>query len=312
MGDHVHKKGGFMTSYRYMYMNMEGNRAGTDSLSTQDVLGRGFDRAPTEMQMEMHMFGLMMAPSDAVTLMAMFNYVEKDMEMMGHMGAMPAMSTMPGMSHMGHSGNVHKHSTSGWGDVTLTALFSIWAGHRHTLHAGLGLGLPTAEVEETLPNGMFQPFGMQLGNGVWDARPSLTYVGHTDASSWGSQASGRINLESENASGFAYGDQFSLTAWGARQMSEMASVSARVVYDYQARISGAYDGPSPMMAPVNFQDNYGGDVVQLGAGVNLLGREGLVQDHRVLVEGLFPVYEDLNGIQMSRDYTVTVAWKKGW
>ena len=35
--------------------------------------------SPVEMSMEMHMFGLMYAPSDSVTLMLMGNYIEKDM-----------------------------------------------------------------------------------------------------------------------------------------------------------------------------------------------------------------------------------------
>ena len=35
MGDHTHDKGEWMLSYRYMYMNMTGNRVGTDSVSAR-------------------------------------------------------------------------------------------------------------------------------------------------------------------------------------------------------------------------------------------------------------------------------------
>jgi hypothetical protein len=58
MGDHVHKKGRIMLSYRYMRMEMDGNRSGSDDISTADVLNR-FMVAPTNMTMEMHMFGIM-------------------------------------------------------------------------------------------------------------------------------------------------------------------------------------------------------------------------------------------------------------
>ena len=99
MGDHMHKEGEWMFSYRLMYMNMEDARSGTDNLSAQDVFDMGYSMSPAEMQMEMHMLGTMYAPSDDVTLMLMANYVRKDMEMvtsgghgMDHGGMMHAMT----------------------------------------------------------------------------------------------------------------------------------------------------------------------------------------------------------------------------
>ena len=43
MGEHVHSKGEWMASYRYMRMNMEPNRIGTDDVSarSQLVVGGG-------------------------------------------------------------------------------------------------------------------------------------------------------------------------------------------------------------------------------------------------------------------------------
>ena len=38
MGAHAHSTGDWMFSYRFMRMDMEGNRDGTDRLSTRDVL----------------------------------------------------------------------------------------------------------------------------------------------------------------------------------------------------------------------------------------------------------------------------------
>ena len=84
MGDHMHKKGDWMVSYRFMRMDMQGNRDGTDSLSPLEIATSVPNRfsgmagqpptlrvVPTEMTMDMHMFGAMYAPTDNLTLMAM-------------------------------------------------------------------------------------------------------------------------------------------------------------------------------------------------------------------------------------------------
>ena len=84
MADHTHHAGEMMLSYRYMFMHMEGHQAGTDSLSTQDVFHRGFGAAAEEMDMHMHMWGAMYAPTDNLTFMAMLNYVEKDMSLIAN------------------------------------------------------------------------------------------------------------------------------------------------------------------------------------------------------------------------------------
>ena len=38
MADHMHKSGEWMFSYRYMYMEMEGNRDGTNSISPDEII----------------------------------------------------------------------------------------------------------------------------------------------------------------------------------------------------------------------------------------------------------------------------------
>mgnify|MGYP006220740465 FL=1 len=92
MGDHGHKTGEWMFSYRYGYMEMDGNRDGTSSVSTSEI-HQNFMIAPLEMTMEMHMFGTMYGINDDVTLMAMLAYKDIEMEMVTSpmaMGMMPA------------------------------------------------------------------------------------------------------------------------------------------------------------------------------------------------------------------------------
>ncbi|MCG8378138.1 MAG: hypothetical protein MI865_01550, partial [Proteobacteria bacterium] len=92
MGEHMHKQGEWMLSYRFMHMDMEGNRDGETELSPEQIIANTANRffgiagqpanlriVPTEMTMDMHMFGAMFAPTDWLTLMAMGMYIEKSM-----------------------------------------------------------------------------------------------------------------------------------------------------------------------------------------------------------------------------------------
>ena len=83
MGEHGHKAGEMMFSYRFMAMDMQGLQSGTDTVETADVL-KVFMIAPTAMDMRMHMFGVMFAPHDKITLMGMTSYQQRHMQMEGH------------------------------------------------------------------------------------------------------------------------------------------------------------------------------------------------------------------------------------
>ena len=93
MGDHLHPKGGWMLSYRFMHMEMDGNLDGSDDIGATRIATTvpnrffGMPRqpptlrvVPKRMSMDMHMFGAMVAPADWVTLTAMASYVEKEMD----------------------------------------------------------------------------------------------------------------------------------------------------------------------------------------------------------------------------------------
>ena len=80
MGDHTHRKGEWMLSYRFMYMDMEGMRSGDSRVSASKVFANNYTVTPERMTMEMHMFGVMYAPSDRITLMLMAPYKRIEMD----------------------------------------------------------------------------------------------------------------------------------------------------------------------------------------------------------------------------------------
>ena len=89
MADHQHKKGEWMMSYRYMGMT-SGWKPGwfRSFVSIRSAIERHW-RLPgcaQRMDMEMHMLGVMYAPSDKYTLMLMVPYLSSEMDHVTAMG----------------------------------------------------------------------------------------------------------------------------------------------------------------------------------------------------------------------------------
>lgn len=318
MADHRHKKGEWMLSYRYMYMDMSGNRDGTDARSPEEIVttvANPFGApptlrvVPTDMPMQMHMVGGMYGLSDRITLMAMGMYIEKEMDHITFQG-------MTGANRLG----TFTTETAGIGDTTLGAIIGLDDGsyeHRQ-INLGLAVSLPTGSIDETdqilAPMGTTPsprlPYPMQLGSGTFDFKPSLTARSRTGKWSYGAQASAILRLD-ENDEGYTLGDVAEVTSWLAFEPQPWISFSGRL----KARSVGQVDGQDPMiMAPVQTADpdNHGGETVEVLAGINFAGQTGWQKGHRIAAEIGLPLHRDLNGPQMETDLTFTLGWQKAF
>ncbi|MDX1497981.1 MAG: hypothetical protein R3352_10525 [Salinisphaeraceae bacterium] len=300
MGDHMHKQGEWMFSYRFMRMDMEGNRDGENDLSAAEVLAQGFMAAPLQMTTEMHMVGAMYAPTDDVTLMAMFPLIEKTMD------------------HVNGMGREFTTETDGLGDLKVSAMFR-WLDDPHRkLHFSIGLSLPTGSIDEkdVIPTPMGPrlvrlPYPMQLGSGTTDFISGITYNGLHGAWSWGAQASSVLRVEGENENGYALGNEGLLTAWAARRFNHNVSASLRLAAKRWGNIDGADPELNPNMVPTADPNRRAGKRIDLGLGVNLLGT-GSVVGHRLALEWLEPVKEDLDGPQLKSDGMLLLGWQKAF
>ncbi len=304
MGEHAHKQGEWMLSYRAMHMEMDGNRDGTSRQSTADVLSN-FVVAPTEMQMDMHMFGAMYAPNDKVTLMLMVPYVELEMDHINRMGA--------------------KFTTrsSGLGDVKISSITTLWADNNRKLLLNFGVSLPTgSNTEEGLtPVGKVRlPYPMQLGSGTYDLMPGLTYLIKHGNYSYGFQ--GIATLRTGNDEGYRLGNRFDGSMWAARLVNDAISVSARISGEVWGRIRGEDSRVSQILSPMGMgpfpsvhtaqPDLRGGNRVNLALGANYYFHSGFLKDHRLAVEVSAPIHQNLDGPQLETDWTATVGWQKAY
>lgn len=298
MGEHLHKKGEVMLSYRYMRMDMSGNRSGSRRVSAREIVGTmmnpgQFMVAPTSMPMDMHMLGAMFGLNDSVTLMGMTSYVSNSMD------------------HLVRNGRTFTTESSGVGDTNVSALIRMFDTGRHKAHWNLGVSLPTGSIDErddtpAMANA-FLPYPMQLGSGTYDLLPGVTYNGSIDSISWGAQASAVIRT-GDNDEGYTLGDEFFLTSWFAKELSGSLSLSLRLNYQDKDSIDGRNPALNPRMVQTANIDLHAGKRLDLSVGLNYLFKSG----HRLAVEYAEPVKQDLVGPQLEIDSVLTVGWQKAF
>ncbi len=297
MGDHTHNAGEWMFSYRYGRMEMDGNRDGTSSVSTSEI-HQDFMIAPLDMTMEMHMFGTMFGVNDKVTLMAMIPYKELEMEMLTSpmsMGMMPA-------------NHKFKTRSKGFGDLKLSALWSLMSDDYSSLHATIGMGFPTGSIKKQDDNAMGvrakMPYMMQLGSGTYDPILGLTYVMKNANWTYGLQTLNTFRL-GKNDQGYQLGNEYTASTWASKNLNHSVSLSLRLDAKAWEDIDGDDDELNVMMAPTARTDLRGGQRVDGLLGLNYLHGSG----HRLGVELGIPLHQDLDGPQMETDYRLMIGWQ---
>jgi hypothetical protein len=328
MADHMHKKGEWMFSYRFMHMGMDGNLIGTNGVSPSQIAATVPNTnpvvtpagatavpptmriVPTQMPMDMHMIGAMYAPTDNLTLMVMLPVVSKDMTHLTYAPTPPRNTNIVG-GFTTVSGGV--------GDVSLSGMFRLYDAVTEDsvnhVHLNMGVSFPTGSIGQT--GSIFDPFGrrptiqlpyaMQIGTGTYDLLPGITYTGRFRDFSWGAQYRADLRL-GRNQSGYAWGNKQMVTGWVAYEFAPWISTSFRAQYTAQ----GAIKGFDPLIGgPVQtaYPQNYGGEKIELFGGMNFVGQTGLLRNQRIAFEIGAPVYQRLNGPQLQTSWTATLGWQ---
>lgn len=309
MGDHPHAKGEWMASYRYMRMDMQPNRIGTTDVAPSQILRPGgtlgaYGAVPTRMTMDMHMFGLMYAPSDRVTLMAMVPFLDLSMD------------------HVTMASQPFTTESTGIGDIGASALVSLYQNEVNQIILNAGMTFPSGSIDRTgmtpASGGMnvVLPYPMQLGSGTWDLRPGLTYNGRVKHFSWGAQVMGTIRLGRNNQN-YRLGHAYEATSWGAWKIAKWVSASGRLDWNQWYNIAGQDTrlmSPNPAVwptagafIPTADPNRRSGRRLDIGPGLNFVVPGGPLDGLRIAVEALFPVYQNLTGPQLATDWTLVAG-----
>ena len=296
MGAMSPPRGKFMLSLSYMHMSMDGNRDGTDRMSTSDVLDQ-FPVAPLDMDMDMFMLGGMYGITDDISVMAMVPFISLKMD------------------HRTGMGVTFATRSSGLGDIRVLGGYKLWTGMGHTVKLTGGLSLPTGSTDErdatpADPDAVL-PYPMQLGSGTFDLLPGLVYTGNSSEWSWGGQIGAVVRL-GENDEDYTLGNQYQGSLWAARKWTDWVSTSLRVSGEIVENIDGADPRLNPAMVPTADPDLRAGRFGSIGLGANFIVPSGPLTGVRLSVEGTLPVYQWLDGPQLERDYAVIVALSKAF
>ena len=301
MGDHSHKAGEWMVSYRYGFMKMDGNRDGTDDLKSTEVLA-DFMVAPIDMTMEMHMYGFMYGVTDRLTLMGMGSYLKKS------------------MNHVTRMNRRFEVETRGLGDTKLLGLFTVLdsgradGSHRSgdKIHLNLGASFPTGDIDkrDDTPAGENQklPYPMQLGSGTYDPLLAITWARKYSYWQMGLHSDCILRF-GENDEGYRLGNEYGATAWVAKNLNEYASLSLRVHGKIREKINGSDKELNPNMVPTARPELSSKKSVKGFAGLNLYKPKGTLSGNRLAVEIGLPLYQNLDGPQLKSDYSFTIGWQ---
>ena len=286
MGEHTHHAGKWMLSYRYSYMEMSGLMNGDSSVAKAS----GFMKSPRDMEMHMQMMGAMYAPTDKWTMMLMFMHHEKSMDSVNNAGV------------------VSNNESEGWGDIRITGMYKIHQTADSKAHLNIGLSLPTGSIDEKGSGTKRLGYPMQLGSGTWDLLPGITYLKQAEDWSWGVQGIATIRLD-ENKHDYALGDRFDANLWAQKPMNDHLSLGTRIHSAVWGNVEGKDTGMmADTMMPTVREDMQGGFVTCLGVGANYTFGNG----HRLAFEFVKPVYQNYDGYQMERDWSITLGWQYSW
>lgn len=313
MGDHVHGKGEWMVSYRFMRMEMQGNQVGSNNISADQIATTIPNRlagqimqpptlrvVPTKMTMDMHMLGAMYAPTDKLTMMLMVNYLKNDMQHITYAG-------MTGATRRG----TFTTRSEGFGDTKVSGLYKLYDDRVNKVHLNLGISLPTGSITKkdrvltpmgTRPT-LRLPYMMQLGSGTYDLLPGITYQRYQGRWNFGGQYMATIRT-GENSENYTLGNQHQVSSWAGYSLRHDLSASLRLAYQHVSNIDGE---DSDIRAPVQTADpnNYGAKRVNLYAGLNWISQSG----HRLALELGAPIYQHLDGPQMETDWTLSAGYQ---
>ena len=311
---HGHGEGGWMISYSFMSMSMDGLLDGNkdvdsdvisgttmDTASNRTVTaGRDYMMAPTAMSMNMHMLMGMYGITEQLSMMVMINYLSNDMDMIMHM-------TMDGGVQTQMKGAM---STSGLGDGLLGLMYAVRPG----ITASLGLSIPTGSINENVDMNMNgtnpadgmsinvnildqqAPYAMQLGSGSVDLIPAVTYKDRYGHIAWEVQGE-YVYRSGENGNEYTLGNQFKLDLLGKLTVFPFLVGTGRLRYLNWDSMDGRDPDINPMMSPAGDPDASGGTRTDFMIG--MIGR--FSEGHAMSFEVGIPVQQDLNGPQMKTD-----------
>lgn len=199
--------------------------------------------------------------------------------------------------------------TEGLADFTLSGIYRVYQDGVNRIQVSAGFSFPTGSNTATFnnwiaPNGTISNirgfYGMQLGTGTVDFMPGVVYAGFIGPWSWGASYRGRFPLGA-NPQGYLWGDLHELNGWGGYTWTPGLTTTFRVNASLQGPIRGFDPEIRGAAVPAN-PVFYGGQRVELFGGGTINGKFIGYDNWTLAVEAGLPVYQNLNGPQIMKNW----------
>lgn len=312
-GVYMIPKGKFVVNYLPIWTNYAGTQTGTSAIdpalaaATVPAKANGIKTVrifPTQGVSSGQLLAGMYGITNYLNLIVLPTYVSKSASYLTYGGA-------SGATAIG-AGSV---SANGIGDTYASLLIKLYEGYNQELIFGWGLSFPTGSITESgailAPNGRIinsrLAYGMQLGDGTYDAIPTLAYTGNYESFVWGVRTQARLPLQSYNSQGWRQGNQFEGTGWIGYNFLSFLSGTLRITGSTQDSIHGA-DSQIQGLSSSGNPNFYGGQMVKGLVGLSGLMPISLINGGgRIALEAGMPLYINLNGVQMPEKWSLQLS-----
>lgn len=199
-------------------------------------------------------------------------------------------------------------STYGFSDLTTTLVYKIYEDEVNRLQVNIGaaypVGLNTATATLPTSNGTWITgrvnYALQPSANTFDFMPGLLYGGNIGSYSWGIAYRGRIPLTS-NPQGWRYGNTHEFHAWLSYELMNGVQPTFRLQNTLEGRVNG-FDLYINAKAPGSNPNSNGGERIETFGGAILSGKLIGINPFSLAVEAGVPVYQNLNGPQMQKNW----------
>lgn len=298
--DRILPKGGFQLGLRYLHSDLSGQGYGTDSLTVNQVLSL-FDVSPSELATQGFGVDLAYGIADRVTLSATGTLAQKTMD---------NLSTLEGQPN---AYLFYQTQASGIQDVKVNALYEVLATQDFRFHVTAGVSVPVGSIDADAvtpfsgdsPTQL--PYSQQLGSGTVDLLPGFTFGMQNKRASFGLQGKGTIRL-GENDRGWTLGDVYGANMWAGLKATDWVSISLGARYSSWGNVEGFDQDLDPNESPAHNTLTQAGWRVDLPIGMNFVMPDGQLKGHRLGIEFLFPIHQDLDGPQLKHKWSIAAGW----
>ncbi|HSR42239.1 MAG TPA: hypothetical protein VLL48_08710 [Longimicrobiales bacterium] len=290
--DRVLGEGEFEVTALYSNMDLSGVRFGTDFLSIDETLDF-FEVAPLTLTTEVLEVRLGMGLGDGLSLLARTGFASKRREQVT-------------------DETFFVLESEALTDTEVHVLWEVFGEGAVRAHFQGGVVLPTGSVEEEadlagIRTGVL-PYDMQTGVGTVGVLPGFTVQMQNEVGTVGAQVTGRVYF-GENDRGWRPGNAVEANGWASYRFNDYFAATAAVRAIGWGAIEEADDALDPFRDPGELASSFGGSRVDLPIGLNLYLPDGTLAGHRLSVQWVSNVHEDLDGPWLAADHGFTIAWQ---